>query len=172
VITPPHENPVTTDNLQIAQFLFLLLNNRSIRDVIETVGKKAVLILGRFTDARKAVLQRIRDELRAAGLVPILFDFVGPTNRDITETVSTLAHLSRVVIVDITDAKSVPQELMSIVPNLPSVPVLPIIAKSQDAYGMFEHFHRFPWVHQPFAYASSDEVCRWIADEFRSASPR
>jgi len=124
VITPLDENPVTTDNLQIAQFLFFLLNNRSIRDVIETVGKKAVLILGRFTDGRKVVLQRIRDELRAAGFVPILFDFVGPSNRDITETVSTLAHLSRAVIVDITDAKSVPQELMAIVPNLPSVPIL------------------------------------------------
>src|SRR5262249_37069416 len=149
----------------------LLLNNRAIRDVIETVGKKAVLILGRFTDARKAVLQRIRDELRIAGLVPILFDFVGPSNRDITETVSTLAHLSRAVIVDITDAKSVPQELMAIVPSLPSVPIMPIIAKGHDAYGMFEHFHRFPWVHETFTYASSDEACRWIADEFRDTLP-
>ena len=69
------------------QFLYLLLNNRAVRDVIETVGKKAVLILGRFTEQRKSVLEAIRQELRRAGLIPILFDFEGPRNRDITETV-------------------------------------------------------------------------------------
>jgi uncharacterized protein YjbI with pentapeptide repeats len=58
IITPPQENAVTTDSLQVAQFLYLLLNNRTLRDVIETVGKKAVLILGRFagrpqTDPRR-----------------------------------------------------------------------------------------------------------------------
>jgi uncharacterized protein YjbI with pentapeptide repeats len=169
VITPPNENRVTTDNLQIAQFLYLLLNNRAIRDVIETVGKKAILILGRFTQERKVLLDRVRYELRTTGLIPILFDFVGPSNRDVTETVSTLAHLSRAVIVDISDAKSVPQELMAIVPSLPSVPVMPIIAKGQEAFGMFEHFCRFPWVHEIFSYANADEVCRWLASEFRNA---
>jgi hypothetical protein len=95
IITRPDEHMVTTDSLHVAQFVYLLLNNRSIRDVIETVGKKAVLILGRFTKERKTILNTIRDELRSAGLVPILFDFDGPGNRDMTETVSTLAHLSR-----------------------------------------------------------------------------
>lgn len=169
VITRPEENPVTTDNLQVAQFLYLLLNNRAIRDVIETVGKKAILILGRFTEPRKAILDGIRDELRASGLIPILFDFAGPSNRDITETVSTLAHLARAVIVDITDAKSVPQELMAIVPSLPSVPVLPIIAGPQRPYGMFEHFRHFPWVHPIVSYSDIHDLRRWLATDFRAA---
>jgi hypothetical protein len=33
--------------------IYLLLHNEKIRDVIDTIGKKAVLILGRFTDERK-----------------------------------------------------------------------------------------------------------------------
>jgi hypothetical protein len=36
---------------------------------------KAVLILGRFTDERKAVLDALRDELRKRNYLPILFDF-------------------------------------------------------------------------------------------------
>src|SRR3712207_8248172 len=48
---------------------------RSIRDVIDTVGKKAVLILGRFTPERKTVLDDLRDELRKRNYLPILFDF-------------------------------------------------------------------------------------------------
>jgi len=162
IITPAHQNAVTTDNLQVAQFLFLLINNRNIRDVIESVGKKAILILGRFDEERKPILEAIRNELRRVGLVPILFDFGGPSNRDITETVSTLAHLSRAIIADLTAARSVPQELTSIIPNLPSVPLQPIIAKSDKEYAMFEHFQRYPWVRETFHYADRHNLLDWL----------
>ncbi len=134
VITEEHEPAVTVDNLEVAQFIYLLLYNEKLRDVIDTIGKKAVLIFGRFTDERKAVLEAIREELRRRDYIPILFDFEKPASRDLTETVSTLAHMARFVIADITDAKSIPQELSIIVPNLPSVAVQPLILKDQDEY--------------------------------------
>jgi hypothetical protein len=152
VITPKYEPTITADNLEVAQFIYLLLNNPKIRDIIDTIAKKAVLILGRFTPERKAVLDALREALRIDGYLPILFDFEKPASRDITETVSTLAHLARFVIADITDAKSIPQELMLIVPNLPSVAVQPLILHSQHEYGMFEHFRRFPWVLPVYQY--------------------
>ncbi len=162
IITPSQENTVTTDSLHVAQFLYLLLNNKTLRDVIETVGKKAILILGRFDGQRKPILDAIRDELRRAGLVPILFDFAGPRNRDITETISTLAHLARAIIADLTGARSVPQELMSIIPNLPSVPLHPIISGTDEVYGMFEHYKRYPWVREPFCYADWNDLVKWL----------
>jgi hypothetical protein len=67
-------------------------------------------ILGRFTPDRKAVLDAIREELRGRGYVPILFDFDRP-NQTTDETISTLAGMARFVIADLTDAKSVLQEL-------------------------------------------------------------
>jgi hypothetical protein len=42
--------------------------------VIDTITSKAVLILGRFTPERKAVLDAIGDELRKRDHVPVLFD--------------------------------------------------------------------------------------------------
>jgi uncharacterized protein YjbI with pentapeptide repeats len=56
----------TVDNIEVAQFVYLLLNNPKIRDVIDTIGKKAVLILGRFTPERKAVLDALREGRNAA----------------------------------------------------------------------------------------------------------
>ncbi|MGJ5818786.1 pentapeptide repeat-containing protein [Paludibaculum fermentans] len=158
IITHDDEQIVTTDSIEVAQFLYLLLNNQKIRQVLDSITSKAVLILGRFTPERKVVLDAIRDELRNRDYLPVLFDFEKPSSRDITETVSTLAHMARFVIADITDAKSIPQELMAFVPTLPSVPVQPLLLVSQREYGMFEHFKRYPWVLEPFVYEDQDRL--------------
>ena len=161
-ITTRSEHTITVDNLEVAQFLYLLLKNEKIRYVIDTITSKVVLILGRFTEERKAVLDAIRDELRKRDYLPVLFDFNKPVSRDLTETISTLAHMARFIIADITDAKSIPQELQTIVPNLPSVPVQPLLSNSAAEYGMFEHFRRYPWVLEICRYQDQDELIQSI----------
>jgi hypothetical protein len=84
-----------------------MLNNKKVRNVIDTITSKVVLILGRFTDERKAVLDALREELRKRNYLPILFDFDKPTNQTTDETITLLARMSRFVIADISDAKSV-----------------------------------------------------------------
>ena len=164
-ISDEEEPAIMVDNLEVAQFVYLLLNNEKIRQVIDTITSKVVLILGRFTADRKAVLDAIRDELRQRGYLPILFDFEKPAGRDLTETISTLAHLARFIIADITGAKSIPQELQTIVPNLPSVPVQPLLLNSDREYGMFEHFRRFPWMLETYYYDNLNEVLVSIEDK-------
>jgi uncharacterized protein YjbI with pentapeptide repeats len=135
VITRSNEPTITVDNLEVAQFIYLLLNNPKIRDVIDTIAKKAVLILGRFTLRRKAVLDAFRESLRIHGYLPILFDFEKPSSRNMTETVRTLAHLSRFIIADLTDPSSIPQELYAIVPTL-AIPVQPVLLEGKKEYAM------------------------------------
>jgi hypothetical protein len=165
IVTAENEPRITVDNLEIAQFIYLLLNNDRVRDVIDTITSKIVLILGRFTDERKTVLDALRDELRRRNYSPVLFDFTKPKNRDITETVSTLAHMARFVIADITDAKSIPQELGQIVPNLPSVPIQPLLQVLHPEYGMFEHFTRYPWVLPTYCYADEESLVLSLQDK-------
>jgi len=164
-ITPANQHTVTVDDLKVAQFIYLLLNNQEVRHIIDTITSKVVLILGRFTAERKTVLDALRNELRKRGYTPVLFDFEKPDSRDLTETVSTLAHMARFVIADITDAKSIPQELQKIVPTLPSLPVRPIILEGQYEYAMFKDFGGYLSVLPPYRYRDTEQLLMSLEDE-------
>jgi uncharacterized protein YjbI with pentapeptide repeats len=157
-ITSPNHPEIWVDNLEVSQFIYLLLNNQKIRQVIETITSKAVLILGRFTAERKTVLDALRREIRELGYLPILFDFDPAASQTRMETVSTLARLSRFVVADITDAKTILQELQGIVPTAPSVPVQPILLAGQKEPGMFDLFYMYPWVLPTVYYDSTDTL--------------
>jgi hypothetical protein len=117
IITATGEPAVTVDNVEVAQFIYLLLHNERIRGVIDTITSKVVLILGRFTDERKPVLDALRDELRGRDYLPVLFDFDKPANKDLTGTVQTLANMARFIIADLTDPSCIPHELAMLVPG-------------------------------------------------------
>jgi uncharacterized protein YjbI with pentapeptide repeats len=152
VITAGKYEKITVDNIEIAQFIYFLLESNNIRNIIDTITSKLVLILGRFTPERKSVLDALREGLRKHNYLPVVFDFPKPKSRDLTETISTLAHMARFVIVDLTDPRSVPHELASIVPNLRSVPFLQLIHADQRPYAMFSDLERLPSVMTPIRY--------------------
>jgi uncharacterized protein YjbI with pentapeptide repeats len=164
-ITSEIEPVITVDNLEVAQFIYILLHSEKIRDVIDTITSKAVLILGRFTPERKAILDAIREELRKQHYLPILFDFPPPESKDVIETISTLAHMAKFIIADITDAKSVPQELESIIPHLPTVPVQPILHVSATEYGTFEHCELYDWVLETYRYNDLGDLLKNLKEK-------
>ena len=81
IITPPQEPAITVDDLEVAQFVYLLLHNEKIRRVIDTVGKKSVLLLGQFTEGRIVVLEHLRDELASAATCPSSSTSTSPRRR-------------------------------------------------------------------------------------------
>ena len=161
VVTDYNEPVVTADSVEVAQFIYMMLQNEKIREVIDTIGKKAVLIIGRFTPERKAILDALRDELRKRDYLPILFDFEKPVGQDLTATVSTLAHLARFIIADLTDPSSIPYELATVVPNTP-IPVQPILQSGKPEFAMFGDLRRrYGWVLPTQPY---DDLRHLIAD--------
>ena len=167
VVTPRGESTLTVDDIEVAQFVHAILDNRALRRCIDTVTSKLVLLLGRFSSARKPAQEAIRAELRRHGLIPVVFDFERPVRRDLTEMVTILAHLARFLVVDITDARSVPHELVSIVPRLPSVPVHPVLHVSDTEYAMFAHLKQYPWVRPLLVYDRLEELTEALRARLR-----
>jgi uncharacterized protein YjbI with pentapeptide repeats len=172
IITSDDEAAVTVDNLKVAQFVYLLLANEEIRAVIDTITSKVVLILGRFTADRKTVLNALRDELRRRGLSPIVFDFEIPHDRDVTETVTLLARMARFVIADLTDPRSIPQEIQAIAPDV-AVPIQPVILAGQEPWSMFRDLRRkYHWVLKPYEYTDQQHLLATLSDVLAPAEAK
>jgi hypothetical protein len=155
---------IRVDDIEVAQFIYLLLYNQKVRGVIDTMTSKVVLILGRFTTERKAVLDALRKELRRTGYVPILFDFDKPASKDTTGTVETLARMARFIIADLTDPSSIPHELATIVPFLRTTPIVPLRLTGHTGYTMFDDFQKaYPWVLKTHTYKDSRTLIASLA---------
>jgi hypothetical protein len=163
VITPEHESRITVDNLEVAQFVYLLLNNERISDVIGIMARKAALILGSF-QGRKEILDAIANALRQRDLLPIIFDFERPQERDFTETIRILAGFSKFVVADITSPRSVPLELQATVPDY-KIPFVPIVQKGEIPFSMFRDLQRYDWVLGVFEYDARDTLLGDLDDK-------
>jgi uncharacterized protein YjbI with pentapeptide repeats len=165
VVTSKSIERLTVDNIKVAQFIYLLLENNEIRDFISTITSKVVLVLGRFSPERKKTLDTLKDSLRSKGYLPILFDFEKPFTRDLVETVKILISLSKFVIADISDARSVLQELQILIPSFPSIPVMFIRSKEEKEYGMLDHLRKFPWVLDIYVYNSEEHLLSYLEEK-------
>ncbi len=159
IITHKGQPIITVDNIKVAQFIYLILNNEEIREVINTLTSKTVLILGRFAfSERKAVLDALRNKLREYNLLPIVFDFERPTDKDFTETIKTLAGLSYFVIADVTNPKSAPLELQGTVPDY-QIPFVPIIQEGEKPFSMMVDLQKkYNWVLDTLTYDSIETL--------------
>ncbi|MDA3859927.1 MAG: pentapeptide repeat-containing protein [Melioribacteraceae bacterium] len=156
IITGEDQPKITVDNIELAQFLYLIINNTKLRNVIDTITSKVILILGNFSPERRIVLDDIRNLLRKSDYIPVMFDFQKPASRNLTETVLTLANMAKFVIADLSSARSIGHELSATIPRLQSVNFYPIITKDEREYGMFEEFTSLNWVKPIMDYETNE----------------
>jgi hypothetical protein len=143
---------VTVDDLELAQFIRLMMTHDKLRATLNAVTRRTVLLLGRFGGGGIEDLRQIAQVLRRAGYLPMLFDFARPTARTYTETIQTLAALARFVVADLS-GPSVPQELYATVPHF-KIPFVPVTNAASPPYAMFADLLAYPWVLEPVVYAS------------------
>ena len=166
IITRKGEPIITVDNIKVAQFVYLILNNKEIRDAVDAFASKVVLILGRFAvPGRKKVLDALRNKLRQYNLLPIAFDFDHPTDKDFTETIKKLASLSYFVIADVTNPKSSPLELQARISDY-QIPFVPIIQEGEQPFAMMVDLQKkYDWVLETRSYNSIETLMKALKPE-------
>lgn len=146
---------IRVDDLQVSQFVTLLVENPRIGAVINAAAGKVVLLLGRFTGGGEEVLEALVEKLGDLGYVPVVFDFDEPEDRDTIETVAILAGLAKFVIADLTSPRSTPLEAHLVIPAI-AVPFVPIVREPDRPFSMFTALQRkYPWVLPTVRYRST-----------------
>jgi hypothetical protein len=87
-----------------------------------------------------------------------MFEFAALPTQETTRTLSTLAHLSRFVIADLTDAQSVLQELTLIVKELITLPVQLLLQESAPPPPMIDGLLVSQSVLKPYCYSTTERL--------------
>jgi hypothetical protein len=109
--------PMMVDDIELAQFIYYLSNHKKLRDALNILNDRGVLLLGRFQDGGLERLYVMREWFQRKGYMAMIFDFERPDNLSLTETVVTMAGLSKFVVVDLSGS-SVPAELQAILSQI------------------------------------------------------
>jgi hypothetical protein len=144
------------------------LDGMNFGEILSELSKRRVLILGRFIGWRLKVLEAIQQRLakHPNRYIPELFTFRKPDSRDLVEAIIGFAALSRFIIADLSEPKSVQSELEATVPNFLSVPVVPLINRTGKEYATFASIKRRENVVKPtIRYRDLDDLLQKLEDE-------
>lgn len=135
-----------TNNIETAHLLTLVANGEKLKEIIDTLTKNVVLLLGNFSPRRKAILQRMGDRLTQFGYTPVIFDFPVPDDRGLIDSVTFLASMSSFVIADLTKPRSVPLEALLVASEL-MVPFAGVIQANERPFAMFHSLQqKYHWL--------------------------
>jgi len=159
------EHAVTIDStLRLAREI----DGMNFGEIMSELSKRRVLILGRFTGRRLEVLKGIKAylEKHSNRYIPELFTFRKPDSRDLIEAIIGFAAISRFVIADLSEPKSVQSELEPIVRYFQSVPVVPVINRTGKEYATLSSLLRFANVVKPTVrYRNLDDLIEKLQKE-------
>ena len=167
---------ITVDDMEIAQFIYSLLNNEKIKNMIDIMRTKGVLILGSFCDDKKnkitpkKVLDKIKEELLKKNYVPIVFDFDPSKKLDLISTVKTLALLSSFIIVDLSTPAGQLVEIGNLVREFP-IPFIPIASnKTEHITGMVSKkaLGNYHWFKKDIIYYLLDDFDKQLPEVIES----
>ena len=173
-----HQEEIKRDHKKIvaaATNMVKAMDKSGYKEPMNESLSRQVLILGRFSPRRKKILDALKKILRQHpdGYLPILLDGKKPKNITLGEWGLYSAIASKFIIADISEPKSIPDELRGIVPQCPSRPVIPIINKTGKQYALADDWSLRKNVAQPtIRYENEKDLPAKVNDEVIPAAEK
>ena len=176
ILSPDFQSTITIDNLIVGQFVNLLLNNAEVRDVIDTVSSKIVLIVGWYMPERVKTWNAVRVALLERHYVPITVNIDWTADIRVIETLARLVSLARFVVVDFTDPLTYRMfmlpELYQLLEKHASKPVQPILLKGSPLNTLHSEFQKSLSCLPLHEYSAQNETWEMEAADIVAAAER
>lgn len=169
--TKRHQAKIKQDHKKIvatATEMVKVMDKNEYKEPINESLNRQVLILGRFSPRRKKILDALKKILKEhpGGYLPLLLDGKKPKNITLGEWGLYSAIASKFIIADMSEPKSIPDELRGIIPQCPSRPVVPIVNWSGKEYALAEEWALRKNVAQPtIRYKNEEDLSRKVENE-------
>ena len=173
-----HQEKIKQDHLQLVTATTNRVKDMDKGQYKATINEslnRQVLILGRFSPRRKKILDALKKILNQhpGGYLPLLLVGKKPKGITLGEWGLYTAIASKFIIADISEPKSIPDELRGIIPQCPSRPVVPIINQSGKQYALAEEWALRKNVAQPtIRYKNKEDLGRKIREEVIPAAEK
>jgi uncharacterized protein YjbI with pentapeptide repeats len=171
-IMPAQQPVLSVDSLQTAQLVGMLLHQEQSRYEVFSIILNTVLVIGRFADGRRPVLDAIKAALRRGEYSPLILDFHLPGSGDKNEIVKTLGRMSRFVVADLTEDRRIAETLDAVVHFLPSIPIQPIGQAGREKIELDSHYLKYRWVQPFWPFQDADDLAARFAEEVVAPAER
>ncbi|HKB13115.1 MAG TPA: pentapeptide repeat-containing protein [Vicinamibacterales bacterium] len=171
VITPAGAARVTVDDLELAQFVHLMLDNRNLRRMIDTMTARAALVVGAFGTVRADRLAVLQQAIRARGCVPLTIDVTRQVGPDLVSQTTLLARLARFVVADFTAAPQIVQLLEAFVPEV-AAPVLTLDSSAARKRVTYADGWKYAWYLGTTPYRDTKQLARLVNGKWLDAAGR
>jgi uncharacterized protein YjbI with pentapeptide repeats len=171
-IMPAQQPILSVDSLQTAQLVGMLLHHEQARYEVFTITLNTVLVIGRFPEERRPVLDAIKEALRRGEYSPLVLDFHLPGSGDKNEIVKTLGRMSRFVVADLTEDRRIAETLDAVVHFLPSIPIQPIGQAAREQIELDSHYLKYRWVLTFWPFQGADDLAARFSGEVVAPAER
>jgi len=98
------EPPIKVSDIEVAQFMQMITDNKKISKIFTAMKNQSVLILGSFKKKEKKTLDFIKQIIsrNEKNYIPIIFDFTPIKLQTLIDTINILSLLSKFIIIDLT----------------------------------------------------------------------
>jgi len=157
LITPRNEIPVWVGDLEVAQFLSLVLfgkrENRLFRD---RACSRLALVAGRFRGNRQPVADAIQQALDSVGLTAVFVEVEKPMARELPPSLSSLFRVAKVVLVDTSRLPQSGRLFDAATELTPGRPVISLTDEREPRTG--ESLPNRPEVQAPIRFESPEKL--------------
>ena len=160
-------NPVVIlDNLEISRMISRSLYHSGLQKGVEQSSSPIVLILGRFFDSRKKIIEGMKEQLRSKHYIPVSLESPVPAPR-MKEFLLKLARHSLFIIADMTGAEDLFRSLVSIAPEL-QLPVQIIEESLSKEPALFQESGLYPMILPVYRYEGRENLLSRFAEKIIS----